>query len=134
MKTGAPKSAQDEDIHRHHLAAPHSEHKPRGGRRSRDKGNRVERALVRMLQDLAAERIPLGGAADGRFTGDVTVPVLGLDRRVEVKCRGTGFGQLYKWLAGGDMLIVKRDRANLLVVLPMSLAIEIAKAPERGRT
>ena len=35
--------------------------------------------------------------------------------------------------AGADMLIVKRDRDEPLVVLPMSLAIEIAKAAERGR-
>jgi hypothetical protein len=109
--------------------------RPRGGRRSRDKGNRVERALVRLLQDhgFGAERIPLSGAAGGRFTGDVTVPVLGIDRRIEVKCRGTGFGQIYKWLAGADMLFIKRDRDETLVVLPLSLAIEIAKAAERGR-
>ena len=51
---------------------------------------------MRVLQDqgFAAERIPLSGAAGGRFTGDITVPVLGRDRRVEVKCRDTGFGQL----------------------------------------
>jgi hypothetical protein len=109
--------------------------KPRGGRRSRDKGNRTERAIVRVLQDhgFAAERIPLSGAAGGKFVGDVTVPVLGLDRRVEVKCRGNGFAQIYKWLAGADMLIIKRDRDEMLVVLPMSLAIEIAKTAERGR-
>jgi hypothetical protein len=117
------------------LLASVSERNPRGGKRSRDKGNRTERALVRVLQyhGFAAERIPLSGAAGGSFTGDITVPLLGLDRRVEVKCRGTGFGQLYGWLAGADMLIVKRDRDEMLVVLPMSLAIEIAKAAERGR-
>jgi hypothetical protein len=108
---------------------------PRGGRRSRDKGNRTERAIVRLLQDhaFAAERIPLSGGAGGRYAGDLTVPVLGLDRRVEVKCRSGGFAQLYRWLANRDLLIVKRDRDEPLVVLPISLAIEIAKAAERGR-
>jgi hypothetical protein len=68
------------------LQAPNSNRKPRGGRRSRDKGNRAERALVHLLQaaGFAAERIPLSGSAGGRFTGDITVPLLGLDRRVEV--------------------------------------------------
>ncbi len=113
-----------------------SPNKPRGGRRSRDKGNRTERAIVRVLQDhgIAAERIPLSGAAGGRFTGDITVPMLGLDRRVEVKCRAAGFAQLYKWLGANDLLIVKRDRDEPLVVVPLTLAVEIAKAAERGRT
>jgi hypothetical protein len=52
---------------------------------------------------------------------------------IEVKCRGTGFGQLYKWLTGADILVIKRDRDEPLVVLPLRLAIEIAKAAERGR-
>lgn len=44
-----------------------------GGRRSRDKGNRAERAVVRFLQDrgFAAERIPLSGSAGGKFAGDI---------------------------------------------------------------
>jgi hypothetical protein len=39
-----------------------------GGRASRDKGNRTEGAIVRLLQDrgLAAERVPLSGAAPAR--------------------------------------------------------------------
>jgi hypothetical protein len=46
------------------------------GKLSRNKGNRVERALVAALQDngFAAERVPLSGAARGRFGGDVSVP------------------------------------------------------------
>jgi Holliday junction resolvase len=106
-----------------------------GGRASRDKGNRLERALVHALQDagFAAERVPLSGAARGRFGGDLSVPVLGIDRRVEVKCRGDGFRQLYTWLNGADLLIVRADRSRPLVVLPLELAVEIAAAAERGR-
>jgi Holliday junction resolvase len=67
-----------------------------GGRASREKGNRTERAIVRFLQErgFAAERVPLSGAVRGRFGGDVSVPVLGVDRRIEVKCRGNGFREL----------------------------------------
>jgi Holliday junction resolvase len=81
-----------------------------GGRASRQKGNRTERAIVRLLQNagFAAERVPLSAARE-RFGGDVSVPLLGIDRRVEVKCRGNGFRQLYAWLDGADLLIVKCD-------------------------
>jgi hypothetical protein len=39
------------------------------GRRSRDKGARVERAIVHALQagGFAAERVPLSGAVGGRY-------------------------------------------------------------------
>jgi Holliday junction resolvase len=92
-----------------------------GGRTPRQKGNRAERAIVRFLQQqgFAAERVPLSGAARGRFGGDVSIPVLGVDRRAEVKCRGNGFRELYKWLDGADLLIVRADRRELLVVIPL---------------
>jgi Holliday junction resolvase len=105
-----------------------------GGRASRDKGNRTERAIVRLLQErgFAAERVPLSGAAHGRFGGDVSIPLLGTDRRIEVKCRGNGFRQLYDWLEGHDFLIVRADRRELLVVIPLKLAADIAMAAERA--
>ena len=105
------------------------------GRASRDKGDRIERAIVHALQNagFAAERVPLSGAARGRFGGDASVPLLGIDRRVEVKCRGGGFRQLYAWLDGADFLIVHADRSEPLVVLPLKLAIEIAAIAERAK-
>jgi hypothetical protein len=98
----------------------------------RQKGNRTERALVRFLQTkgFAAERVPLSGAARGRFGGDLSVPLLGVDRRVEVKCRANGFRELYRWLAGNDFLVVRADRHEPLVVIPMRLAAEIATVAE----
>jgi Holliday junction resolvase len=105
------------------------------GRSSRDKGNRTERALVRLLQErgFGAERVPLSGAARGRFGGDVSVPLLGHDYRVEVKCRGAGFRQLYAWLDSADLLVVKADRLEPLVVVPLKLAAEIAALAERAK-
>ena len=106
------------------------------GRASRDKGNRVERAIVRVLQNhgFAAERVPLSGAARGRFGGDVSLPLLGVDRRVEVKSRADGFRQLYRWLDGADLLIVRADRKPPLVILPLKLAAKVAMAAERGKS
>ncbi len=47
----------------------------KGGRASRDKGNRAERAIVKFLQErgFAAERVPLSGSAGGSYLGDLTV-------------------------------------------------------------
>ena len=106
-----------------------------GGRASRQKGNRAERALVKVLQEagFAAERVPLSGAARGRFRGDLSIPLLGVDRRVEVKCRGNGFRRLYDWLGDHDFLIVKANRLDPLIVIPVTLAVEIARAAESGR-
>ncbi len=109
--------------------------KPKGGRRSRDKGNRVERALVKALQGagFGAERVPLSGSAGGSYLGDLTTPLLGRDMVVEVKARADGFATLYGWLKSRDLLVVKADRREPLVILPLALAIEIATAAERGR-
>jgi hypothetical protein len=100
----------------------------RGGRKSRDKGNRAERAIVRLLQErgFAAERVPLSGAAGGSYRGDINVPVLGVDRVVEVKCRANGFRALYAWLTDRDILIVRADRREPLCVLPLRLAADVA--------
>jgi hypothetical protein len=101
------------------------------GRRSRDKGRRTELGIVRLLQDagFAAEKI----SRTGYTGGDVSVPLLGIDRIVEIKIRGAGFKQLYRWLAGRDLLVVRSDRAEPLVILPLKLAAEIARAAERGK-
>ena len=106
-----------------------------GGRASRQKGNRVERQLVAQLQaaGFAAERVPLSGSAGGSYIGDFTVPLLGVDRCVEAKARANGFVELYRWLEARDILVVKADRREPLVVVPLRLAIEIATAAERGR-
>ncbi len=106
-----------------------------GGRRSRDKGNRVERHLVRFFQDagFAAERVPLSGSAGGSYLGDLTVPLLGIDRVVEVKARADGFRELYAWLERRDVLIVKADRREPLVVVPLRLAVAVMAAAEHGK-
>jgi hypothetical protein len=99
-----------------------------GGRAPRQKGNRTERALRHYLMQrgFAAERVPLSGSAGGRFAGDLLFTLAGRDNIVEVKCRSNGFTQLYEWLDGRDMLIVKADRREPLVILPLALAAEIA--------
>jgi len=96
------------------------------GIRSRRKGARVENEIVHILQDrgIAAEKV------SGMYKAgpDLSVPIMGCDFSVEVKARATGFKQLYAWLAGRDILIIKQDRCEPLVVLRLGLAISIAEA------
>jgi hypothetical protein len=106
------------------------------GRRSRNKGARIEREIVRALQakGFAASRVPLSGAVGGRFSGDVVLPLLGRDLCVEVKARADGFRELYSWLTSRDVLIVKADRQPPLVVVRLALVSEIAGYSGEGRS
>jgi hypothetical protein len=59
---------------------------------------------------------------------DLEIP-LGDDLlRIECKARANGFGTLYRCLDDRDVLIVKGDHKEPLVILRLSLATEIAKA------
>jgi hypothetical protein len=49
------------------------------------------------------------------------------------KLRGSGFGQLYNWLEHRDLLIVRADRREPLVVWSLRLAAEIAQTAEHGK-
>jgi Holliday junction resolvase len=116
-------------------SGPNRQEKKYGGRASRQKGDRLERAIIRLLQDrgLGAERVPLSGSAGGSYSGDLTVPLLGRDLVVEAKARANGFARLYSWLEDRDVLIIKADRRDALVILPLKLAAEIATVAERRK-
>ena len=105
------------------------------GKPSRDKGARMERAVVHACQEMgfAAERIPLSGAAGGSFAGDVSLPILGVDRRIECKKRATGFKQLYAWLTGSYALVIAADRHKPLVVLSLDDFLSLARVAEAKR-
>lgn len=97
------------------------------GKPSRDKGARVEREMVDRHKAIGihAARVPLSGAAGGRFSGDVDIHAFGKDAAPlvgEVKARknGAGFATLERWLADNDLILLRRDRADPLVVLPWS--------------
>jgi Holliday junction resolvase len=100
------------------------------GARSREKGNRVERMIARMLtaNGFAAAKIRRAYQPGH----DIVLSLSGRDLCVEVKARANRFRELYNWLVGRDILIVKADRQEALVVLRMSLAAEIARRVSRG--
>src|SRR5260221_14587096 len=96
------------------------------GSAPRRKGDRVEREIVEAHRAIGihAERYPLSGASRFRGSGhDVDVYALGRDEAplvAEVKARknGTGFAQLETWLGEHDPLLLRRNHADLLLVLP----------------
>ena len=103
-----------------------------GGRASKQKGSRNERGLVKLLiaAGFAASRTPLSGALrESRYGGgcDVIVPLFGREHRIECKHHASGFARLYRWLVGVDLLVVRADRAEPLVVMPLSTLLAIAK-------
>lgn len=104
------------------------------GNRSRLKGYRAERGLVKFLQaaGLEAERAPLSGALRGaRFGGGFDVHVaqlFGRQFKLEVKHHANGFRRLYKWLEPVDMLIVRSNYSKPLAVVPLELLLQLATA------
>lgn len=106
-----------------------------GGRASRDKGLRAEREAVHIFQavGIAAERVPLSGASGGRYTGDVSAPILGDDQVFEVKCRAAGFARIYNWLGGYYGLVIRADREEPLVVLRLRDFASLALTADKRR-
>lgn len=110
-----------------------------GGRASRQKGDRFEREIVNLFQEhgIAAERVPLSGSAGGKFSADVSVPVLGIDRKIEAKIRKAGFAQVYRWLAGNYGVVIRADRSPALICIRLEdfarLAISASRLDVEGR-
>ena len=96
-----------------------------GGAAPRRKGDRLERVLVRVLEQrgILSVRVPQSGAKGGRYRGDLMMPLCGRELVAEVKHHGASFRRLYAWLR--DLLLIKTDHQDVLVVLPLQLAVEI---------
>lgn len=82
------------------------------GKMQRNKGARVEREIAK---ELGGIRVPLSGATDFA-KGDVVAKGM----TFEVKARANGFKQIYDWLGENDALVIKADRKEPLVVVPIS--------------
>jgi hypothetical protein len=85
------------------------------GERSRDKGARTERAIAKLI---GARKISRAWQAGHDLELDLGDRVL----RLEVKARSDGFRELYGWLDGSDVLVIKADRQDPLVVVRLPLA------------
>jgi len=86
-------------------------------KKSRDKGNRLEREVVNLCKEMGldAHRVPLSGAVTG-YKGDVIVA--GMRAEVKGRASGEGFKTLERWLGEHDLLFLRRDRAQPMVLMP----------------
>ena len=108
------------------------------GARHRRKGDRCEREIVALHLAIGvhSERVPLSGASRYQGNGaDIDIYVHGRDAAplcCEVKSRksGNGFIQLENWLGENDVLFLRRNNADPLVILPWAVwAAVITKVP-----
>ena len=95
------------------------------GARHRRKGDRIEREIVEAHRAVGvhAERYPLSGASRFRGSGhDIDIYAFGREAAplvAECKARSNGgFVQLERWLGEYDLLVLKRNYADPLVLLP----------------
>lgn len=101
------------------------------GNPSRQKGDRFERSIVASLNSihLDAQRVPLSGSAGGHYGGDLTFRWFEERAKSEAKVRGgaDGFKTLYEWINGNDILFVKADRKEPLVVLRLGDFLDLMR-------
>jgi len=95
---------------------------------SKRKGSRIEQELVRRHQaaGIQAERVPLSGAAGGAFSGDLRIAG-GLVAEVKARAGGAGFRTLERWLSDKDLLFLRRDYAEPLVLMPWEVYEHLMK-------
>jgi len=95
------------------------------GRRSRNKGYRIERELVLKHKEagIPCKRVPLSGAQEG-YPGDLMVEDKYL-AEVKARASGSGFKTLERWLGENDLLFLRRDRADPLVVMPWEMYLRL---------
>jgi hypothetical protein len=104
-----------------------------GGRSAIWKGVRIEREVVQLLCELGlpCARVPFSGGIGGAYYGDIDLELCGRIAKI-LKARRE-FRTLHRWLNGVDLLFLKADRCNPLVVMPIRLFAELATAARRGR-
>lgn len=101
--------------------------------RSKQKGDRAERAVVEFLRSYGFEayRVPLSGSANG-FKSDIELRLANQVLKLESKVQSTGFSRIYKWLEKSDLAILKADRKPALAVISLEhLANLIAQIPSK---
>lgn len=105
------------------------------GKRSRDKGGRIEREIVKSHTDnnIQCEKVPLSGSIGGSFKDDVLINGKYLG---EVKSRkdGSGFRTILKWLGDSDFLFLRRDRTEPIVVMEFDMYLKLLTAFLKNET
>ena len=80
---------------------------------------------------ISCERVPLSGSMGGKYAGDLCVP--SVEHRefiLECKARrnGSGFKMIEQWMEGKDILFMRRNHQEDLVVVPMNIYLRLMQA------
>ncbi len=99
------------------------------GRRSSQKGYRGEREAVKFFEaaGFKAKRRPISGGGSESLA-DVIVERDGEHFEVEVKRRKDGWRNFYKWLEHADILYLRADRKEPLIVLTKEAFLKLCKS------
>lgn len=100
--------------------------------KQKQKGTRVENLVRDKLLEigLSAERVPLSGALGGKYDGDIVIPSIEHPEFVtEVKARknNSGFAVIQNWMKDKDMLFIKQNNKEFIVVLPWKIYEKLIK-------
>ncbi len=101
------------------------------GKKPRSKGDRGERELVQILTELGVECFRKVASGSGWPTDLTNAGDIGLinepDTHVEVKRRARAFGLLYDALEKADVVFMRDDRHDWLVVQKVSADCDFVK-------
>lgn len=81
-------------------------------------------------QGIPCERVPLSGLMGGKYDGDLAIPdVENAEFRAESKARksGAGFKVLEKWMQDKQIMFLKRNHQNPLVVMDFATYLKLMK-------
>jgi len=109
------------------------------GARHRRKGNLIEREIVERHKSLGiiAERYPLSGASRFRGSGhDVDLHIFPeqapLVAEVKARKNGAGFTTLENWLGEFDILFLRRNNSDPVVVMPWRVWEQLIRKLPKG--
>ena len=104
----------------------------------RQKGNRVEREIAKLLTDagIPTRRVVGSGAygkIDERLQGDLQIGTLPdghwfLTGEVKARKDGAGFAILSRWLGDNDVLILKKNNVDPMVALSWTTFVSLLEA------
>jgi hypothetical protein len=94
--------------------------------KSRRKGARIELEVLHQLQDAGIVTDKL--SAMYKKTHDLQVVLFNHIMAMEIKSRANGFKTIYDWLEPVDLLALRADRKETLVVIPISTLIKLIKS------
>ena len=92
------------------------------GKKSRDKGARLEREVVALLKNSGRKARRTAPLQTYEPNNEPDIDSDGL--RIEVKGRRNGFIQIYEWLEGNDWLVLKANGKPFLVVKKLEDELE----------